>query len=721
MCSLVDSLQRTIDQQSILCSRLFPDHSIADLMLLDREQLRNLVLSQPAPQEETQPSAAGEVVSSGTNDAPSVPSLSDLQTTQNWNTLEALDQAPELDAASDEITRRRSAVHGISDDVNGLSFSLRTNSSYVGVSSVNAALKAIFKVAPHVQFHLAQHCPRTAQPSRAPSPSPAPSPEFGSDMGHYTLPPPDIAEKLIDSYFDNIHAMMPMIDEDAFRQSFLYDQRLDVPWLALFNVVLALGSLAAGTCHSTEHLTYARRAQHILSQKSLGSNNLLILQAHGLLSGYYLHWLNRPNEAHAMMGATMRIASAVGLHREYDTSTVGSKAVIPPEVRRRTWWSLVCLDTWASMTTGRPSFGRLGPGITVAHPSLPPSTNNKQYLASLKLLPLVHNLAFCTLATHIQDLLATKPLLSLDELTTEDAKLVEWHDNLPPILRNVLPRAKTTHSTNKQSSNLSPGGATSSYGHRKSTEPQASEDSSCPTMLQTPRASMHWWYLTLRILMHRPYLIAASLCRAPETELSEQDRYAIQKCRILAGQAITTIDQTCQENLISGWNGVWLTYQAVMVPILSLATISARENTTSEEGNASFGGPQDLSSDEGEWESQIRTAIGIFERMSSYSLAAVKSKIVVEQLLHACKHMKRSGSDLPPVHKSQEQPEREGLMAVFQGSLDNADFSALEFDAQEPGMDFLWDDMAWESMSGTLENMPFANPHDFEFEDTFEL
>lgn len=53
--------------------------------------------------------------------------------------------------------------------------------------------------------------------------------------------------------------------------------------------------------------------------------------------------------------------------------------------------------------------------------------------------------------------------------------------------------------------------------------------------------------------------------------------------------------------------------------------------------------------------------------------------------------------------------------------MDNADFSALEFDAQEPGMDFLWDDMAWESMSGTLENMPFANPHDFEFEDTFEL
>jgi hypothetical protein len=719
--SLVEQLQRTIDQQSDLCSRLFPDYQIADLLLLDREQLRNLVLTQPIYQEATQPSTTGEGATPATNDAPSVPSLSDLQTTQNWNTLDTLDQAPELDAASDEITRRQSAVHGISDDVNGLSFSLRTSSSYVGVSSVNAALKAIFKVAPQVQVHLAQHCPRTAQPSRAPSPSPVPSLDLGSDMGQYALPPPDIAEKLIDSYFDHIHAMMPMIDEDAFRQSFLYDQRMDIPWLALFNVVLALGSLASGNCHSNEHLTYAKRAQQILSQKSLGSNNLLILQAHGLLSGYYLHWLNRPNEAHAMMGATMRIASAVGLHREYDASSVGSKAVIPPEVRRRTWWSLVCLDTWASMTTGRPSFGRLGPGITVAHPSLPPSTNNKQYLASLKLLPLVHNLAFCTLATHIQDLLATKPLLSLEELAAEDAKLVEWHDSLPPILRNVLPRAKSTHNNNTRDLDVSPGRATSSYVFRKSPEPRASEDSSCPTMLQTPRASMHWWYLTLRLLMHRPYLIAASLGRVPETDLLEQDRYAIQKCRILAGQAITTIDRTCQENLISGWNGVWLTYQAVMVPILSLAALSTGERAASDEDCRATSSDQALSSDECEWEAQIQTAIGIFDKMSSFSLAAVKSKIVVQQLLHACKRIKPHGSNAPPVHQSQVRPEHDGSVGVFQESLDTTDFSALEFDAQDPSMDFLWDDMAWESVSGTLENMPFANPHHFEFDDTFEL
>jgi hypothetical protein len=719
----VEQLQRTIDEQSIVCRRLFPDHQMADLVLLDREELRNLVLSQEV-HKIPQASPTSKLASPDNDIAVSVPALSTPQVSQNWSTLDTLDQAPELDAASDEITRRRSAVHGVSDDVNGLSFSLRTNSSYVGVSSVNAALKAIFRVAPQVQSHLAQHCPRTAQPSRAPSPSTSsePSYEAADDVGgQYALPPPDVAEKHIDSYFEHIHALMPMIDEDAFRQSFLYDQRMDVPWLALFNVVLTLGSLASGTCHSNEHFTYAKRAQQILSQKSLGSNNLLILQAHGLLSGYYLHWLNRPNEAHAMMGATMRIASAVGLHREYDTSSAGSRAVIPPEVRRRTWWSLVCLDTWASMTTGRPSFGRLGPGITVTHPSLPLTTNNKQYLASLKLLPLVHNLAFCTLATRIQDLLATKPLLSLDELNTEDAKLVDWHDNLPPILRNVLPQARHSRAHSNRDLNMLPGSAKPSNDYTGSPETQASEDGSCPVLLQTPRAFMHWWYLTLRFLMHRPYLIAASLSHIPEADLPEQNRYAIQKCRILAGQAITTIDKTCQDNLIAGWNAVWLMYQAVMVPLLSISALYASECTTSDDSREASDTDRAPSGEELEWQAQIQTAINLFERMSSFSLAAVKSKLVVEQLLHACKQIKSSGSNTMSNQQSHLRPDHESLVGDSQGLLNSTDFGTLDFNVQDLDMDFLWDDMAWESMSGTFENMPFANPHTRDFEDVFEL
>jgi hypothetical protein len=737
-------MQQTLDQHSIVATRLFPGREVADLALLDREQLLQLALS-GGDEHHAEPLANTSISGSAFNPTPAAEiqefppdqshdqsntspdtvvapstssSLSRLHASgdRSVNTLDTLEQAPELDTAADEVTRRRSVINAVSDDVNGLSFSLDKTSSYVGVSSINAALKAIFKIAPQVQTHLQNNCPPTALPSRAPSPSssPAPSTRSGEDAGQSTLPPPDVAEHYVDSYFNSVHAMMPMIDEDAFRHTFLYDERIDAPWLALFNVVLALGSLACGTCDSREHLTYAKRARQILQQKSLGSNHLFVLQAHGLLSGYYLHWLNRPNEAHAMMGATMRIASAVGIHREYDASCTGSRAVIPPEIRRRTWWSLVCLDTWASMTTGRPSFGRLGPGITVKNPILPLSTNNKQYLASLKLLPLIHSIAFCRIATRIQDLLATKPLLSLEELTTEDAELVKWHDELPPILLYVLPISRRTGALHTNDSSTPNGGNGSSSG-----QPQAFEDGSCPVLLRTPRAIMHWWYLNLRILMHRPYLIAASLCRVPEANLSEQDIYAIRKCRMLAGQAITTIDQTCQDSLIAGWNAVWLMYQAVMVPLISLSTLYTSQETTPNGASITKTTEPHPKAQAIEWEAQIKTAIRLFDRMSSYSLAATRSKVVIEQMLQACKDM---GSAESQTTETRHLPtEQSGIVGDFQSSSNSFGAGILDFDFQDPDMGFSWDDMAWESTSNTFENVPFADAYMREFQDAFEM
>lgn len=737
-------MQQNLDQHSAVFARLFPGREVADLALLEREQLLQLASSgyhenqTPLPPPPLATTSTSEVAAgSGPADAPLVSPSNDLNTSPgtviapsttsslsrlhrsgsgNAGTLDTLEQAPELNTAPDEVTRRRSVINAVSDDVNGLSFSLDKTSSYVGVSSINAALKVIFKIAPQVQTHLQRNCPPTALPSRAPSPSPslAPSLASGEDTGPFALPPPDIAEHYIDTYFDEVHAMMPMIDEDAFRHIFLYDERTDAPWLALFNVVLALGSLASGTCHSREHLTHAKRARQILRQKSLGSNHLFVLQAHGLLSGYYLHWLNRPNEANAMMGATMRIASAVGIHREYDASCSGSRAVIPPEIRRRTWWSLVCLDTWASMTTGRPSFGRLGPGITVKPPVLPLSTNNKQYLASLKLLPLVHSIEFCTLATKIQDLLAIKPLLSFEELTTEDAKLVKWHDDLPPILRYVLPKSRQAGSRSAQDATRPDGNNAPSSGHN-----QPHEDVPCPTLLRTPRAIVHWWYLNLRILMHRPYLIAASLCRVPEANLSEQDIYAIKKCRMLAGQAIMTIDQTCQDSLIAGWNAVWLMYQAVMVPLISLSTLYTSPIATSDETEPTTR-TNAVSKDEPlEWQSQVQTAIGLFERMSPYSLAATRSKVVVEQMLQACKGMSAVESNTT---ETRHVPAEPGSMVLeSQSSLNNFSVGLPDFDFQDPDMGFSWDDMAWESTSNTFENVPFADAYMREFQDAFEM
>jgi hypothetical protein len=187
-------------------------------------------------------------------------------------------------------------------------------------------------------------------------------------------------QELIESYFERVHLFFPMIEEDKFRNTYLYGDRKDSPWLALLNMVFALGSLASSTADNEAHYVYFTRSRQHLSLESFGSGNLEVLQALAMMSGYYMHYLNRPNEAHSLMGGTLRMATALGLHREYsEPSQHGNENTlnilsptdpdaICPEMRRRIWWSLFCLDSWASTTTGRPSLGRMGPSITVNPP-----------------------------------------------------------------------------------------------------------------------------------------------------------------------------------------------------------------------------------------------------------------------------------------------------------------------------------------------------------------
>jgi hypothetical protein len=141
-----------------------------------------------------------------------------------------------------------------------------------------------------------------------------------------------------------------------------------------------LGSLASGTSQSTEHLAYFQRARGYIRPRMeiFKYPTLEMLQALTMLGGYYVHYLNRPNEGDILMGACLRMACSLGLHREYMTSNTNTdwnqefqstNASQAADIRRRTWWSIFCLDTWASATIGRPSLGRMTPGVTVLEPA----------------------------------------------------------------------------------------------------------------------------------------------------------------------------------------------------------------------------------------------------------------------------------------------------------------------------------------------------------------
>ena len=95
-------------------------------------------------------------------------------------------------------------------------------------------------------------------------------------------------------------------------------------------------------------------ATYYLSLESFGSGRLETLQAFVLMGGQYLHFRNRPNMASAVIGACYRIASGLGLHFR-GTEDYEGRINLQEEVKRRNWWTIYVLDTWGSMTLGRPS------------------------------------------------------------------------------------------------------------------------------------------------------------------------------------------------------------------------------------------------------------------------------------------------------------------------------------------------------------------------------
>lgn len=195
------------------------------------------------------------------------------------------------------------------------------------------------------------------------------------------------------------------------------------------------------------------------------------------------------------------------------------------------------------------------------------------------IIPLIENIKFCRIATQIQDSLAQSPLMRPEERAHLDHQLIEWHDNLPWILR--------------------------------STEP-------CPESIYTARCVMKWRYQNLRIVLYRPVLLALAN-RGAECTPTTEEIDAIIKCRLLAKETIQDIAREWTPNQMLGWNGVWFLYQASMIPLVMMFW---------EAWNA----PQVRDCQE-----QIEVVLEAFDGLADWSLAARRTREVVGKMYDASK------------------------------------------------------------------------------------
>ncbi|KFY13974.1 hypothetical protein V492_02936 [Pseudogymnoascus sp. VKM F-4246] len=542
--------------QDVLLNRLFPEHSPESLIGLSRSEL--IQLAQDAPQE--QPPHLAQAAAALTPDQGS-----ENDEDREWN----------------EAYVTQDPASGMCDDVNSLSLHANRR-SFIGALSVHAVLRAIFKLNPLIQAHAMNSLMTTwYAPSMSTSAGETPT----NIELHNTLPTVD-EQTSINAYFSHIHSITPLLDETEFRKTWIRGQRSDVPWVVLLNMVMALGSLSTGEPNDQSHGIYFLRAKKFLDLEFLGNGCVESLQTLCLLGGYYLHFKNAPNIAHTIMGAAFRVAIALGLHRETGNTrgqalTFGMNAM--PETRRRIWWSLYCLDTWGSMTLGRPTQARWD--------SETMNVSSSSDLSSLEDcgLSLGYSQAFCRIATKVQHRFAQFSPITTGEIRVFDSEIQAWHARLPSIL--ITPE-------------------------------------NCPAQLLTAQYFLCNRYFNLRLLIHRPVLLsyAHSLANRNNNRnfgisfptLQPDEEHIIQNCRKIASAAINQTAIAIEDtNRLRVWNAAWYLYQATLVVLLSIAVDSAHPDCW-------------------QWRGSIEKSLALFDRMAQWTKTAERSRLVVASIYEAC-------------------------------------------------------------------------------------
>lgn len=573
-----DVLLRLKKHEGIL-EKLFPNYDLSYLdkksrpELLDELGVRGIAIhsqsSQNRPPNQT-PSLHKDTVYHGEDDSAPISENGDSAPEPQWD--ESLDQ--------------RETV--ATDDINAIGLATDKQArSYLGISSMSAAFRAIFRLYPPTKDHTAA---RARECAAAPPPTQLAVPTLTRDPALSLLR----EQRCIDFYFDHFHAVTPLIDEEDFRKQYATGGRRDGSWLGLLNMVFALGSIASGS--ESLHEEYYKAARASFSLDSLGSGNLYSLQALCLLGGFYLHYRNSPNMAYGILGAAHRVAIALGLHREpRRTNSADPDEIRRAETRRRTWWTLVCVDSWACMTQGRPTCGRWEQGTMDT--ALPSALHDDDHAA----MSLRASAQFCLICDRIQDRFARIGRITSDEILAFDQDLQEWHAALPAIMKQV-------------------------------------DTASAHPRLQVAREFIRTRYYNARVILARcsVLLMAQNWRRKIVEDLLQDQRQTLERCCAVAADAIDAIALYWTPNRFLVWNSGWYLFQACTVPLLAMAMERNLGRAGIPQGTAVGGsGTTTTSREFVAWQESLAKALGAFSEMRAWMRNSDRSPDIVSAMYEA--------------------------------------------------------------------------------------
>ncbi|OJD37895.1 c6 transcription factor [Diplodia corticola] len=179
----------------------------------------------------------------------------------------------------------------------------------------------------------------------------------------YSLPSRPVVDFLLEEYFERVHWFSLVIYEPLFRKE--YDSVADglaspeqKGFLTLLTMVVGLAAWYRSQRNAVEEAFLAEDfrawSSELLRQTELrlfdlmDDSDLTSVQVCILLGSYGVYH-GKPNVSFALLGASIKMAQALRLHREPSRGDPGEI-----EERKRVWWTIYTWDRFASITYGRP-------------------------------------------------------------------------------------------------------------------------------------------------------------------------------------------------------------------------------------------------------------------------------------------------------------------------------------------------------------------------------
>ncbi|KAE8352515.1 fungal-specific transcription factor domain-containing protein [Aspergillus coremiiformis] len=176
------------------------------------------------------------------------------------------------------------------------------------------------------------------------------------------LPLGELMDELLEEYFDAIHWFSLVVYEPKFRRRLrsiddgsAYPSQK--PFLLLLAVMLGMAAWYRSQRNRNPDDPGDHWRQWCADLVGIAEANLVELMDEPsvtavqtcILLGSYHVYHGRPNLSFALLGATIKMSQALGMHREPVQGEFGDI-----EERKRVWWTIYTWDRFASITYGRP-------------------------------------------------------------------------------------------------------------------------------------------------------------------------------------------------------------------------------------------------------------------------------------------------------------------------------------------------------------------------------